>query len=183
MTLAGILLAAALLPCSYRASGEAEIAPHGPCASRAADGSLHIDRRHLARLDYGSGRLAAVFVEGSGWAYVRRGGETLEVLTEDNGPDDFADGLVRIRRGGKIGYADRSFRIVIPTSFDFAWPFARGRALVCRGCRVEPAGTAAEHAAVSGGRWGYIDRAGREVVPVQLTREEAFARERKRRNP
>lgn len=174
--LPALLAAAAMLPCSYRAAGEAEIAPHGPCASRAADGSLHIDRRHLGRLDYGSGGLAAVFVEGSGWVYVRRGGETLEVLAQDNGPDDFADGRVRVRRGGKIGYADRSFRIAIAPSFDFAWPFENGRALVCRGCRVERAGPAEEHGAVSGGLWGYIDRAGREVVPVMLTREEALAR-------
>ena len=171
-----LLAAAAMLPCSYRASGEPEIASHGPCASRAADGSLRIDRRHLARLHYGSGGLAEVFVEGSGWAYVRRGGATLEVLAEDNGPDDYADGLVRIRRGGKIGYADRSFRIAIAPRFDFAWPFAKGRALVCRGCRVEAAGPGKEHPAVAGGLWGYIDRAGREVVPVKLTREQALAR-------
>ncbi len=176
MILLLLLSAAGLLPCSYRASGQAEIAPHGPCATRTKDGSLRIDRRHLVRLNYGSDGLAEVFAEGVGWAYVRRGGETLEVLTEDNGPDEFADGLVRIRRGGKIGYADRSFRIAIAPQFDFGWPFAKGRALVCRGCRVELSKLSEEHAAVSGGLWGYIDRTGREVVPVTLSREEALAK-------
>jgi len=172
----GLLLLAAvagLLPCSYRKAGEPEIAPHGACASRAAGGSLRIAPRHLRRLDFGSDGLATVFVEGPGWVYVRRDGAALEVPAFDNGPDAFSEGLVRIRRGGRFGFADRSFRTVIVPSFDFAWPFEKGRALVCIGCA--PSATREEHAPVSGGSWGYVDSSGRELVPVRLTREEALA--------
>jgi hypothetical protein len=171
-----ILLAAAvaLLPCSYRKAGSREIAAHGLCASRAADGAIRIDTSHLRLLDYGSEGLAEVFVERAGWIYVRRGGATLEVLAFDNGPDGFSDGLVRIRRNGKIGYADRSFRTVIAPRFDFAWPFEKGRALVCLGCApAEHDPGKEDHAPVSGGKWGYIDPDGREVVPIRLSREEA----------
>jgi hypothetical protein len=167
--------AGALLPCSYRKAGDSEIASHGACASRAANGTIRIARSHLRLLDYGSDGLAAVFVEPATWAYVRRDGATLEVLAFDNGPDDFSDGRVRIRRGGKIGYADRSFRTVIAPRFDFGWPFEEGRALVCNGCRA-PAATPGkeDHSPVSGGKWGYIDPDGREVVPIRLSREEAM---------
>lgn len=169
--------AAALQPCSYRKAGETEFGPHGPCASRAAGGTLRIAKRHLRLLDYGPDGLAPVFVERAGWIYVRRGGAALEVLTFDNGPDDFSNGLVRIRRDGKIGYADLTFKTVIRPRFDFAWPFEKGRALVCVGCA--PSSTRSgkeEHPALSGGRWGAIDRSGREVVPIRLSRDEAVAR-------
>jgi len=174
-----LLLAAAgaLLPCSYRKAGESEIAPHGACASRAADGAVRIGRSDLRLLDYGPDGLASVFVEPATWVYVRRDGATLEVLAFDNGPDDFSDGRVRIRRGGKIGYADRSFRTAIAPRFDFGWPFEKGRALVCLGCVPAASDPGKEnHSPVSGGKWGYIDPDGREVVPIRLSREEAIAR-------
>jgi len=177
-----LLLLSALggaIPCSYRRSGEKEIAPQGGCAIRAPDGSLRIDRRHLGRLDFGIDGMAAVFVEGRGWAYVRRDGRTLEVPEFDNGPDDFSEGLVRIRRDGKTGYADRSFRTVIRPRFDDGWPFDGGRALVCIGCRLAPPDPRHdEHRPVSGGAWGFIDRTGREVVPIRYSREEALAKGR-----
>jgi WG containing repeat len=172
-----LLLAAAavLLPCSYRAAGDEEIAPRGPCATSTAEG-VRIEPKHLRRLEYGRDGLAGVFVDGVGWVYVKRGGETLVVLAQDNGPDDFSDDRVRVSRGGKIGYADRSFRVVISPRYDFAWPFERGRALVCVGCKAAPADPAHEgHAAVVGGRWGYVDHAGREIVPVERAREEILA--------
>ena len=122
--------------------------------------------------------MAEVFVEGVGWAYVRRDGRNLEVPAFDNGPDDFSEGLVRIRRRGKTGYADASFATVIPPRFDFAWPFEKGRALVCLSCRPAPDARLGEHAPVAGGTWGYIDRTGREVVPIRYSREEAIAKGR-----
>ena len=128
--------------------------------------------------------MAAVFVEGTGWAYVRRDGGTLEVPASDNGPDNFSEGLVRIRRAGKTGYADASFRTVIPPRFDFGWPFEKGRALVCLACRVAPPDPRHhdEHAPVTGGTWGYIDHRGREVVPIRYSREEALVKGRGLRN-
>ncbi|NEV64594.1 WG repeat-containing protein [Thiorhodococcus minor] len=95
------------------------------------------------------------------------------MATLDNGPDPFAEGLVRSRRAGRILYVDVHFREVIGPRYDWGWPFAQGRALVCRGCRPLQDG---EHSRVSGGRWGWIDRQGREVVPVQLREAQARAR-------
>lgn len=108
-----------------------------------------------------------------GWYYVLPDGTERSVLTWDNGPDPFAEGLARSRQGDGIAYFDETLAIIIPATYDFGWPFEDGVALVCRGCRPEPDG---EHTAMVGGSWGYIDRDGREVVPVELSRDEAFER-------
>ena len=50
-----------------------------------------------------------------------------------------------------------------------------GRALVCLGCAV---GRSSEdgHGSVDGGRWGFIGKSGREIVPVTLTKAQAMLR-------
>lgn len=95
------------------------------------------------------------------------------MVTLDNGPDPFAEGLARSPRQGRIVYVDPQFMEIIGPRYDWGWPFAQGRALVCRGCRLLQDG---EHSRVSGGRWGWIDHRGREVVPVRLSEAQARAR-------
>lgn len=92
------------------------------------------------------------------------------MLTFDNGPDDFAEGLARTTRSGKIGFIDRQLSEVIAPSWDFAFPFEDGVAVVCQGCRPHPVGDG-EHSEVRGGSWGTIDRSGAIVVPVELERD------------
>jgi hypothetical protein len=159
--------------CAYAAQPDGEIADRGPCAYEGAGGRVRIVPARLSQLSYDADGLASVWVRGRGWLYVKRDGETLEVLSEDNGPDPFSEGLVRSMRGGKVAYFDRSFRMVISPRYDFGWPFEGGRALVCLGCRTAPADSEG-HRAVLGGLWGYIDRDGREVVPVRSSREDAL---------
>lgn len=153
-----------------------ELTEHPGCAGIDPDGRPRIAPRHLAAAQYDDG-LAGLLIAGD-WYYVRPDGASLRVVTYDNGPDYWAEGLVRVRRDGKIAYADRDFEVVIPPRYDWGWPFEDGRALVRSGCRQgDPVG---EHRPVVGGRWGYIDRSGQEVVPVRLSRSEALelARER-----
>ena len=173
-----LLLAAAsvqaepLLSCFYtgRNSGDS-FDEHRDCAGRA-DGKLFIRKRELARMAYDRAGLAAVYV-GDQYYYARRSGALLAVLAYDNGADPYSEGLVRALVGGRIAYYDLRFRQVIAPKYDWGWPFEQGRALVCLGCRREPPDSDG-HAAVSGGLWGYIDRRGREVVPVKLSRQDAL---------
>lgn len=165
------------LDCAYASQLDREIGDRGPCAYRGADSKVRIDPAHLERLSYSEEGLGSVWVNGVGWIYVKRDGETLEVLALDNGPDPFAEGLVRGLRNGKVAYFDRSFRMVIAPRYDFGWPFSGGRARVCLGCRTEPADPAdfERHLSVVGGEWGFIDLAGREVVPVRYPRDRIIA--------
>jgi hypothetical protein len=154
------------------------ITRHPRCATVQRDGGIRILPGHLRALDFGSDGLATLTIENGRWFYVKRSGRALEVLPFDNGADDFAAGLVRGRRNGKIAFFDHSFRMVLPPKYDFAWPFENGLAAVCSGCTKEAAGS--EHRAMTGGLWGYIDRHGKEVIEVQYTRDEAARRKEQR---
>jgi len=50
------------------------------------------------------------------WMYARRSGEIVitNVAPFDNGPDEFHDGMVRVSKHGKFGFADRSGKLRIP---------------------------------------------------------------------
>lgn len=163
------------LPCFYVAAATAEdpapeMEAHPGCAVLDEDGRPEISPDHLAAAHYVDG-LASMFIDGA-WYYVRSDGLSVRVLTYDNGPDPWSEGLVRSRRNGKIVYLNQELEVVIPPRYDWGWPFEDGRALVCLGCRLaEPEG---EHRPVVGGTWGYIDTSGKEVVAVRFTRDEAL---------
>ena len=88
----------------------------------------------------------------------------MPVETMDNGPDYFKDGLARSPVGGKIGYIDRKLNLVIPATYDGAYPFKDGVAVVCTACQIVSDG---EHDWYEGGQWGRIDRKGRVVTPFR----------------
>lgn len=108
-------------------------------------------------------------VVGSTLYYLNGAGRSAPVLWYDNGPDYFAEGLARTVRDGKVGFIDRDLSERIPATWDFAFPFADGVAVVCEGCRSHPVG---EHSEMRGGVWGYIDLTGSVVVPVRYRRDD-----------
>ena len=162
------------LSCSYIARGELENADR--CAASAA-GTFHITTEVVAKLSYDHG-LASIAIHGRGWFYRRRDGRMVEMLTFDNGPDFFAEGLARAKIDGRLVYVDRRLRIRIPTRYSFAEPFRHGRAAMCIGCISVPVDRG-EHHAMRGGLWGIIDRRGREIVPPTLTQSD-FEQQRAR---
>lgn len=129
------------------------------CARRNPDGSYAIAAEALTQLDFDRWGLAATGIENEGYAYVRRDGRALAVPTFDNAPDEFMGGLVRVRIGGKIGYANRRLKQVIPAIYDGAYPFDQGRAWACTGCETVSDG---EHSSYRGGTAVCLDRRGRQ---------------------
>jgi hypothetical protein len=180
-TIAGSVFASEPFDCFYssRAASKdkhSEFSLHRRCATLQSDGSIIILPQHLRALDFHSDGLATLVLKRGGWFYVRPNGKSLEVLTYDNGADYFVEGVVRGRRNGKIAFFDRTFRMVLPPKYDFAWPFDNGLASVCSGCKEEHAPDPEHHAALTGGTWGYIDHRGNEVIPVKYSRDEAARR-------
>jgi hypothetical protein len=115
-------------------------------------------------LKYDANGLGSVVIDGK-WYYVNADGRMQAVVTYDNGPDEFRNGLARTLVAGKIAYFDSTFRIVIPPQYDWGLPFENGMALVCLGCRI--AGPDSDgHRAVVGGLWGCIDPGGTVLTPV-----------------
>jgi hypothetical protein len=171
--------AAQHLDCYYLARPTAtnrdpEMSLHRNCAVVNGDGSVRIRTTHLRALAFNDG-LASINIKDRGWIYVRRDGRVLDVLTQDNGADDFVEGLARGRSHGKIAFFDRSFRMVLPPTYDFAWPFENGLAMVCSGCKEKTAADDPDHHGfLDGGLWGYIDHHGNAVIPVKYSRDEAL---------
>lgn len=70
------------------------------------------------------------------WIAIDRNQNTLyDIVFFDNGPDYFHNGLVRVKRNGKIGYADKAGCIKIPCVYECAYPFENGKAKVTYHCK------------------------------------------------
>lgn len=147
--------------CWYQTEHD-ERASYEACAT-VEGGRLVIAPEHLKRLHFDKNGLADIVVNRQNY-YVKRDGSSLAVITYDNGPDDFSEGLTRSLVDGKIAYFDRAFRMVIPPLYDWGWPFEKGRAVVCSGCR--PGEPVFEHTPIKGGVWGEINKKGVVVVPL-----------------
>jgi hypothetical protein len=157
---AGALAAAACVPFS---DGWNDFSP---CTRVDSSGQRWVKAEYLRALSFDKYGVAAVWLEGiTGFYYVGRDGHMVPVVAYDNGPDDFVKGRARTQVDGKIGYIDRKLRVVIPPRYDWGFPFEDGEAVVCIGCELKAAGR--EHWLVEGGRWGAVDRNGREIVPLR----------------
>lgn len=81
------------------------------------------------------------------------------VYTYDNGPDYVEEGLFRIIKNDKIGYADFiTGKIVIEPQFDCAHPFENGLAKVSTACKKI---TQEDHVMWESENWFYINKAGK----------------------
>jgi hypothetical protein len=86
--------------------------------------------------------------------------ELFEVYWYDNGPDNIVNGLFRIIKNGKIGYANSNGEIVIEPKFQCAYPFENEKAKVSLDCKSIIFG---EHTKWESNKWYYIDKKGKEI--------------------
>lgn len=98
---------------------------------------------------------------GSMLALDSQGKESYEVFNYDNGPDYPSEGLFRIIKNGKIGYADElTGEIVIQPQYSCAFPFEGGKAKVSLNCHKEQVG---EYTEWVSDEWMYIDGKGKNT--------------------
>lgn len=83
--------------------------------------------------------------------------EIYRVMWYDNGPDYLVDGLFRIIRDGKTGYANEQGDVVIEPQFACAFPFENGKAKVALNCTLTEDG---EYTVMESDEWFYIDKTG-----------------------
>jgi hypothetical protein len=85
-----------------------------------------------------------------------------EVYWFDNGIDYLQDGLFRIKRFGKIGYANEEGVVVIEPQYACANPFSEGKARVTYDCRLKKDG---DYNKMLSSDWFYIDTGGKRIIP------------------
>lgn len=157
--------------CSYRAKTPAgntqpELGPQGNCGEFVGQDGFWLYPDHLAKMYFQDGR-AELLVDGKAF-YIAKSGKAVRVHLFDNGADPFSQGLARTIAAGKFGFLDKSLAVVITPAYDFAFPFANNKAVVCNGCSLVAEG---EHHDVRGGVWGMIDKKGATIVPIIHSRE------------
>lgn len=97
-----------------------------------------------------------------GMVAINRNKEVIfEAYIFDNGPDYVNEGLFRIMRNGKIGFADESGKVIIDALYSCAYPFENGKAKVALEC--ETTTDELEHQTWESDQWFYIDRTGKKV--------------------
>ena len=90
----------------------------------------------------------------------KTGKELYQIKWYDNGPDYASEGLIRIIKDGKTGYADENGKIVIEPLYECADPFEGGKARVSLKCELKADG---EHTQMISDGWFFIDKTGKKV--------------------
>lgn len=96
-----------------------------------------------------------------GWVAINRKKQVVyKPFIYDNGPDYVQEGLLRFVEQGKMGFVNEAGKKVIKAQFDFVFPFEKGRARFCNGCRSIKDG---EHSMIDEktGTWGEVDKKGK----------------------
>jgi hypothetical protein len=131
------------------------------CFSRDDEGRSVITPDNIKNCRFNSDGLSAVHNETEGWMYVDRSGKIIvsHVAVMDNWADDFHDGLVRVHRGDKWGFANTKGEMVVPPIYDGALNFENGFTWVCSGCKAGYQKDG-EYQIFLGGKWKRIDTSG-----------------------
>jgi hypothetical protein len=118
--------------------------------------------------------IAFVAVKGKIKAIDRKNRKLFTVFKFDNGPDYVEDGLFRVQDDstGYIGFADMDGNVIIAPRFFYVDSFSDGLAAFNTGGRLEPADE--EHTIISGGKWGYINKEGKEIFPAIFDKTSPF---------
>ena len=139
---------------------------------RDSSSRIIIEPKYIAAEEFTPFGIAAI-ADDSGWAYIDSTGKILvRPFIFDNAPDEFREGLARCISQNQFGFFDERGKIVVEPRYDFALPFSEGLAAVCKGCKKNPViddegKPSDEHFIYSGGKWGYINKKGKIIIPFK----------------
>jgi len=109
---------------------------------------------------------AVVYKSNRGFVGIDRQEEMLfQIFQYDNGPDYPSEGMFRIIKNNKLGFANLDGKIVIKEKYDAAYPFNEGLAAFCQGCTSQRMG---EHSMWKNGKWGFVNSKGKVVIEPQF---------------
>lgn len=96
---------------------------------------------------------------------INRKGEVMfdAYLWGDSQLDDLSEGLFRVKRNGKIGYANKVGEVVIPCEFECAEHFKNGEAKVSLECEYSILDNM-EQVEIKSDKWFYINKKGNKIT-------------------
>ena len=154
-----------LLKCAF--PGKTEFTNFDSCAFRNQDGSIGIEKSVFKKIDFDKSGLAGGSIGNDGCFWLNKKGLLRKTFCYDNGADYFQEGLARyVGPDGLFGYINKKLKIVIPAKYSFGFPFSKGNARVCQGCKEEKT-TDSEHTSLAGGQWMILNIKG-EIVKTCL---------------
>jgi hypothetical protein len=131
-------------------------------------GEVVVAPRFRQALDFDEG-LARVQTEKT-LDYIDAQGKTVFTIPEKlrplNWTRPFSDGLAAFAVKRKCGYFDRQGKVVVDPKYDDVKEFSEGLAAVNEGAKSERSMVPL----LLGGKWGFIDKTGRLIVPLQFDR-------------
>jgi hypothetical protein len=129
-------------------------------------GKMIVLPRFLKADDFYDGRAWVVTEEGPGFLDERG---RMAFMVSTRGPRRFAEGLgsfsAELGLDAKCGYVDRQGKVIIEPKFDDAQDFSGGLAAVNIGAKWWKG---FPRPRLQGGKWGFIDKTGRLVIPSEF---------------
>jgi serine/threonine protein kinase len=130
---------------------------------------------------------------GNEWGFVDKNGNEV-IPAKFDSVSKFSEGMALVNVGwemqaspvagftGKWGFIDKSGATVVPIGYDLAEEFEEGRAVVNKGRDISTDSTEIKDGdsfklrnfLVSRGKYGYIDKSGKEVIPLKYSFADAF---------
>lgn len=161
------------IPCIISLAGDSEPSSYDSVVC-INDSVYSINNKFKGKLDTSENGISILMCRGKyGNMIVNKNGKIVlwGIASLDNGIDNFNNGLVRIIRNDKWGYANINGKIVIQPKYDGALPFENGSGKVCIGCRSECVeGSNCEYHYFKGGIWYTLDTTG-SVIDSSKTKK------------
>lgn len=108
------------------------------------------------------------------YGFVDRTGKLVIPLTFDDA-QEFSEGLASVKVGNKWGYIDKTGKVVISPQYDDARHFSEGLGLVGLDSEPSTQNSSSEVSAKTTRKYGYIDRTGKVVIPINLDNAFTFS--------
>lgn len=109
---------------------------------------------------------AVVYKSNKGYIGINRAEKILFTLfTYDNGPDFPVEGVFRITKDSKVGFANLDGEIIIEPKYSALYPFGEGLSAFCEDCQTERMG---EVSVWKNGKWGFLNKKGEVVIEPQF---------------
>ncbi|MGB0861695.1 MAG: WG repeat-containing protein [Saprospiraceae bacterium] len=109
---------------------------------------------------------AVVYKSNKGFIGINRAEKVLfTIFMYDNGPDFPSEGLFRITKNGKVGFANLEGKVVVEPKYSAVYPFSEGLSAFCKDCSTERMG---EVSTWKGGKWGFMNKKGEVMIEPQF---------------